>query len=75
MKQIKKGDDVMNIQPLKILAVILALFFLSGCAVFVRDEDHHHRGHWHHHSSLQQSGVQMTAQDSGDSGSQEQVSR
>lgn len=61
----------MNIRPLKILAVILALFFLSSCAVFVRDEDHHHRGRWHHYSSLQQSGVQMTAQNSGDSAGHE----
>lgn len=65
----------MNIQPFKIFVMILALFLLSSCAVFVRDGDHHHRGHWHHHSSLQQSEVQMTAQNSGDSGSQEQVSR
>jgi hypothetical protein len=65
----------MNIRPPKISVVILALFLLSICAVFVRDGDHHHRGRWHHHSSLQQSGVQMTAQNSGDSGSQVQVNR
>lgn len=64
----------MNIPHLKMFAIILALFFLSSCAIFVRDEDHHHRGHWHH-SSLQQSGVQMTAQNSGDWVGQEQVSR
>ena len=68
----------MNIQPLKILAVILALFFLSSCAVFVRDGDHHHRGHWRHHSSLQQSPqsqVQMSAENSGDLVGQEHMSR
>jgi hypothetical protein len=65
----------MNIRPPKISVVILALFLLSICAVFVRDGDHHHRRRWHHHSSLQQSGVQMTAQNSGDSGSQVQVNR
>ena len=67
----------MNIQPLKILAVILAIFFLSSCAVFVRDEDHHHRGRWHHHSSLQQSQsqVQMGAESSGDLVGQEQASK
>jgi len=46
----------MNIRYIKIVGVILALVFLSGCAVFVRGDDwhHHHRGYWHH-SSLQQS--------------------
>jgi hypothetical protein len=62
----------MNIRHLKMYAIISALFFLSGCAVFVRDEHHHRRG-WHHHSSLQLSGVQMTVQNSGDL--EEQVSR
>jgi hypothetical protein len=65
----------MNIRPLKIFVVVLTLFLLSSCAVFVRDGDHHHRGRRHHHSSLQQSGVQMTAQNRGDSGSQVQVNR
>ena len=70
----------MNIQRLKTFLVILAIFFLSGCAVFVRDGDwdhHHHRGHWHHHSSLQQSQsqVQMGAENSGDLVGQEQASK
>ncbi len=64
----------MNIRHLKMFAIISALFFLSSCAVFVRDEHHHRRG-WHHHSSLQQSGVQMTVQNSGGLVGQEQVSR
>ena len=69
----------MNIQPLKIFVVILSLFFLSSCAVFVRDEDwdhhyHHNHEYWHH-SSLQQSETRMAAQDSGDSGGQGQVGR
>ncbi len=64
----------MNIRHLKMFAIISALFFLSSCAVFVRDEHHHRRG-WHHHSSLEQSGVQMTAQNGGDSGGHEQASR
>jgi hypothetical protein len=62
----------MNIRPLKIFLVILAVIFLSSCAVFVRD-DRHHRGRPHHHSSLQQAGVQMTAYNGGDSGGHEQV--
>ena len=70
----------MNIRYLKILGTILVLFFLSGCAIFVRDEDwhhHHYRGYWHH-SSIQESeqpAVQMAAQYSGGSRSHEQVSR
>jgi hypothetical protein len=64
----------MNIRPVKIFMVILAVIFLSSCAVFVRD-DHHHRGRWRHHSSLEQSGVQMTAQNNGDLGGHEQVNR
>jgi hypothetical protein len=57
----------MNTGYLKILTVVTALFFLSSCAVFVRDGGHRHRGHRHRHSSLQQldpSAVQMTAQKS-----------
>jgi len=68
----------MNIRPLKIFVVILAIFFLSGCAIFVRDEDwdhHYPHGYWHHHSSLQWSETQMAVQDSGDSGGHEQVGR
>lgn len=60
----------MEIRYLKIWALILALFFLPGCAIFVRDDGfHHHRfhgGRWH--SSLQQSDqstIQMTAQNGG----------
>ena len=69
----------MNIRLLKIFVVILSLFFLSSCAVFVRDEDwdhhyHHNHEYWHH-SSLQQSETRMAAQDSGDSGGQGQVGR
>jgi hypothetical protein len=70
----------MNIRHFKIWAIILALFFSSGCAVFVRDDGfrhhHFHRGRWH--SSLQpsdQSAVQMIAQASGDSGTHDKVSR
>ncbi len=57
----------------KVFATVLALLFLSGCAVWIRDDDgfyHHHRRYWHH-SSLQQSersSVQMAIQDSGGSG-------
>ena len=69
----------MNNQSLKIFAVILAIFFLSGCAIFVRDEDwhHHHRGYWRH-SSIQQSNSslsQMTAQNTGVSKDRGQASR
>ncbi len=69
----------MNIRHLKILAIILALFFSSGCAVFVRDDDwhHHHRGYWRH-SSLQQSNQslsQMTAQNTGESGTMNRVNK
>ncbi len=69
----QEGDDIMNIQVKKIIGIILALFFLSGCAVFVRDGGgyHRHRGHWHH-SSLQQSdqpSFQMADQNSGPEGS------
>ena len=56
----------MNDWRLKITTVILAVFFLSSCAVWVRDDDHHRRFRHHWRSSLQQSEVQMTAQDSGD---------
>jgi hypothetical protein len=71
----------MNAQYLKTMAFVLALLFLSSCAVWVRDEDgfhHHHRGYRHWHSSLQQSDqsiAQMTAQNSRDSGSHEKVNR
>jgi hypothetical protein len=61
----------MNFQYLKIAAVALALFFLSSCAVVVRDDDHPHRHYWRWHSSLQQSNQsidQMTAQNIGDPG-------
>jgi hypothetical protein len=56
----------MNIRPLKIFLVILAVIFLSSCAITVRD--HHHPGDRHWHSSLQQPDqppVQITAQNSG----------
>ncbi len=56
----------MNIRYLKMTAFVLALFFLSGCAVFIRD-DYHHPYYRHWHSSLQQFDGQMTAQSSGDS--------
>jgi len=59
----------MNTRYLKLFTIISALFFLTSCAVFVRDEDYHHRGHWHHHASIQQSSpqaIQMTAQNSGE---------
>jgi hypothetical protein len=59
----------MNIPIQKIIGIALTLFFLSSCAVFVRDEGHYHRGHWRGHSSLQQSdqsAVQMIAQNGGE---------
>jgi hypothetical protein len=65
----------MNNWSLRIFMVILAVFFLSSCAVWVRDDHHHRRGRHHWRSSLQQSEAQMTAQNSGDSGSYEQVIR
>ena len=59
----------MSIRFLKIFTIVSALFFLTSCAVFVREDGFHHRhfhgGRWH--SSLQQSDqsrVQMTAQNS-----------
>ncbi len=73
----------MNTQYLKTMAFVLALLFLSGCAVWVRDDDFH--GHYRHyhgygrwHSSLQQSEqsiAQMSAQNNRGLGSHEQVSR
>ena len=63
----------MSVHHLRIPTIILALFFLSGCAVVVRDDDwhrHHYRGYWHH-SLLQQSNQslsQMTAQNTRESG-------
>ena len=70
----------MNIPIKKITGIILALFLLSGCAVFVRDGGgyYHHPGHWRHHSSIQQSNPlanQMTAQNSGEAQQHDQVSR
>jgi len=75
---VQKGDDNMNIPIQKIIGIVLALFFLSSCAVFVRDGGHHHGGHWRGHSSLQQSdqsAVQMTAQNSGEVQGHNQVRR
>ncbi len=70
----------MKIRLFKTGIVILALFFLSGCAIFIRDDDFHHHhfhgGRWH--SSLQQSDqstIRMAAQISGDSGARDKVSR
>jgi hypothetical protein len=76
----QKGDDNMNIPILqKIIGIALALFFLSGCAVFVRDGGgYHHHGHWRHHSSIQQVNplaIQMTARNSGKAQQHDQVSR
>jgi hypothetical protein len=68
----------MNTRYLRMFAVLLALFFMSSCAVFVRDGDYHHRGYWRRHSSLEQSDpapVQMTAQNSGEAQGHDQVSR
>jgi len=71
----------MNTRYLKTIAFVLALLFLSGCAVTVRDDGgfhHHHHRYRHWHSSLQQSSpsmAQMTAQDNRDSVSYEQVTR
>ena len=70
----------MNTQYLKTMAFVLALFFLSGCAVVVRDDDWHYRHYrgYRHHSSLQQSNqstAQITAQNDRGSGSHKQVSR
>ena len=52
-----KGDDVMNIRFLKVMAIVIAFLFVTGCAVFVRDDDeyHHHHRDRHWHGSLQQS--------------------
>lgn len=67
----------MDVRYFKMMALVLALFFLSSCAVWVRDDGYHHRFRHHHwRSSLQQSDpsiARMTAQDSRDSGSYEQV--
>ncbi len=68
----------MNTRILKIFTVVSAMFFLSSCVVFVGDGDHHHHGYWRRHSSLQQSdqsAVQLTAQNSGDVQSHNQVRR
>ena len=69
----------MNTRFLKLLTVVSALFFLSSCAVFVRDGGYHHRGYWHRHSSLQQSNLptdqQMTALYSGEAQDHNQVGR
>ena len=69
-KMFPKRDDRMSNRFSNILMIISVLFFLSGCAVFVRDEGYHHRGHWRRHSSLQQSNLpanhQMTALKSGE---------
>jgi len=76
---LQKGDDKMNIPTQKIIGIALALFFLSGCAVFVRDGGYHHRGYWRRHSSLQQSNLptdhQMTALNSGEAQDHNQVRR
>ena len=67
----------MNTRYLRMFAVLLALFFMSSCAVFVGDGGHH-RGYWRRHSSLEQSNpatVQMTAQNSGEAQGHDQVSR
>jgi hypothetical protein len=68
----------MNIRHFKIWAIVLALFFLSGCAIFVREDGFHyhhfHGGRWH--SSIQpsdQSAIQMIAQTSGDSRTHDRV--
>ncbi|HVP77993.1 MAG TPA: hypothetical protein VMV04_08855 [Thermodesulfobacteriota bacterium] len=53
----------MNTRYLKLFTIVSALFFLTSCAVFVRDEDYHHRGHWHHHASIQQSSPQAISND------------
>ena len=67
-KMFQKGDDHMNNLSNRfsnMLTIMSVLFFLSGCAVFVRDGGYHHRGYWRRHSSLQQSNLpanhQMTA--------------
>ena len=68
----------MNFRHLKILLVALGLVFIAqGCFLPPPPgpyHHHHHRG-YRHHSSIQQSETQMTAQDSGDLGGQGQVSR
>jgi len=71
----------MNFRYLKILLVVLGLVFISqGC--FPPPPPFPYRHHYHrgygHHSSIQQSEqptVQMAAQNGGDSGGHEQVSR
>ncbi len=66
----QKGDDHMSNRFSNILTIISVLFFLSGCAVFVRDGGYHHRGYWRRHSSLLQSNLPanhpMTALKSGE---------
>jgi hypothetical protein len=69
----------MDFRYLKILAISLALVFVTqGCAVVVRDRDYHrHRG-YRHHSSLPQSApfaAQATAQNSGDPAGHEHMIR
>jgi hypothetical protein len=66
----------MNTKPLRIFALILAMLFLSSCAVFVRDDRHHRRYRHHWRSSVEQSEqstAQMTAQNSGNSLDYEQT--
>jgi len=68
----------MNTRFLRLFTIVSALFFLSSCAVFVRDEDHHHRGYWRRHSSIEQSNpstVQLTAQNRGEAQNHDQISR
>ncbi len=49
----------MNFRYLKILMIALALVFATqGCAVFVRDSDHHHR--YRHHRDWRSSVEQST---------------
>jgi hypothetical protein len=65
----REGDDIMDFRYLKILAIGLALVFVTqGCAVVVRDRDYHHHRGYRHHSSLQQSdrfAAQVIAQNTG----------
>ena len=69
----------MNFRYLKILLVVLGLVFIAqGCFPPPSPYRHHHHRGYRHHSSIQQSEqptVQMTAQNGGDSGGYEQVSR
>ncbi len=69
-KMFQKGGDPMKKKFSNLLAILSVLLLLSGCAVFVGEGGHYHRGYWRRHSSLQQSDLpsnhEMTAFKSGE---------